>query len=420
MPKLSDTAIRAAKPKPKVKPKPYKMYDQDGLYLLVAPTGAKAWRQRYRFAGKEKLLSLGTYPAVRLAEAREQSREIRKQVKAGIDPSAKRKERRAAQMNAQATTFKAVSLAWHAKFKAKWSEGHAERILQRLTDNVFPWIGDKPIRDVTTADVLECLDRLAKRGKNETARRVLQIVKKVFGWAVSRGGILPASPVAHVQPRDELPSADIKHLASIKDPQEFGALLRAIDGYSGGFVVKCALQFIALTFVRPGELRRAEWPEFDLDGKEPTWRIPGRKMKIKDQDHLVPLSRQAIAVLHELKPLTGDDDRGYVFPGLRNPSRPLSANTLNAALRTLGFTQAQHCAHGFRGTASTMLNELQWNRDAIERQLAHMERDKIRAAYNAAAFLPVRRKMMQAWADHCDMLRAGGNKVVDIGRDRVA
>lgn len=415
MPKLSDTKIRAAKPRPK----PYKLFDTDGLFLAISPKGGRWWRQRYRWAGKEQLLSLGTYPEVGLAEAREKGLAIRKQVANGIDPSADRKAQKAALVDAKANTLKAVALAWHAKFKPQWSAHHASRILQRLEDNVFPWLGSKPIRDVTSADVLECIDRMAKRGAYDTARRVLQIVKKIFKWAISRG-LVATSPAAHIEPRDELPSIDVTHRAAIKDPKQLGALMRAIDGYQGGFVVKCALKLLALTFVRPGELRHAQWSEFHLDGKEPTWRIPGPRMKMGGEDHIVPLSRQAVIVLRELQPLTGADGKGLVFPGSRNASRPLSENTLNAALRALGFTQDQHTAHGFRGTASTLLNQQQWNKDAIERQLAHMPRDKVRASYNSADHLPLRRKMMQEWAKYLDELRADDGKVVNIGRGKVA
>jgi integrase len=406
MPRLSDTKIRGSKPRAK----PFKLYDIDGLFLIVNPNGSKWWRQRYRYAGREQLLSLGVYDAITLAEARERSAEIRKLVTRGVDPSAHRKAQTAALVDAKANTLKAVAQAWHAKFKPQWSEHHAHRVLQRLEDNVFPWLGAKAIRDVTSADILACVDRMAQRGAYDTARRVLQIVKKIFKWAIGRG-LIATSPAAHIEPREQLPSIDVRHRAAITDPAQLGALMRAIDGYQGGFVVKCGLKLIALTFVRPGELRRAEWPEFSLDGKEPTWRIPAARMKMGGEDHIVPLSEQAVAVLRELQPLTGADGKGYLFPSIRNASRPISENTLNIALRAMGFTQQQHCSHGFRGTASTMLNEQQWNKDAIELQLAHMPRDKVRASYNGAAHLPLRRKMMQGWADYLDGLKAGAKAV---------
>jgi integrase len=414
MPRLSDTKIRGSKPRAK----PYKLYDADGLFVIVNPNGSKWWRQRYRYAGREQLLSLGVYGPISLSDARERGTEIRRLVAKGIDPSAHRKAKSAALIDAKANTLKAVALAWHAKFKPQWTAHHAHRVLQRLEDNVFPWLGGKAIRDVASADILACVDRMAQRGAYDTARRVLQILKKVFKWAIGRG-LVPASPAAHIEPHEQLPSIDVRHRAAITDPVQLGALMRAIEGYQGGFVVRCGLKFIALTFVRPGELRNATWPEFQLDGKEPTWRIPAARMKMGGEDHVVPLSRQAVAVLRELEPLTGADGRGYVFPSIRNASRPISENTLNVALRTMGFTRQQHCSHGFRGTASTMLNEQQWNKDAIELQLAHMPRDKVRASYNAAAHLPLRRRMMQAWADYLDGLRSGG-RVVPISAARSA
>lgn len=410
MPKLSDTKIRSTKPRSK----PFKLYDTDGLFLIVNPNGSKWWRQRYRYAGHEQLLSLGVYDSIGLSDARERSAEVRKQIAKGIDPSAYRKAQSAALVDAKSNTLKAVALAWHKKFEPQWTAHHAHRVLQRIEDNVFPWLGAKAIRDITSADILACVDRMAQREAYDTARRVLQILKKVFKWAIGRG-LIAASPAAHIEPKEQLPSIDVAHRAAITDPARLAALMRAMDGYQGGFTVKCALKFIALTFVRPGELRRAEWPEFELNGRAPTWRIPAAKMKMGGEDHIVPLSQQAVAVLREIQPLTGADGRGYVFPGARNASRPLSDNTLNAALRTMGFSQEQHSSHGFRRTASTLLNQQQWNKDAIELQLAHMPRDKIRATYNGADHLPLRRQMLQAWADYLDELRTGA-RVLPIRR----
>lgn len=402
MPKLSDARIRAAKPKST----PYKVFDTDGLHLLVTPTGSRLWRQRYHFAGKEKAASLGAYPLIGLADARERGAAVRKQAALGIDPAEARKAQKAAVEEAQANTFKAVALAWHAKFKPQWSLDHANTILSRLNDNALPWIGNKPIRDVKSGDIVVLMDRMAERGAIDTARRVLQYLKKIFKWAIARE-LVAHSPVAHIDPRDHLPRVGVKHRASIKDPTRFAELLRSIDAYQGGFVVRCGLQLLALTFVRPGELRNAEWPEFRLDGKEPLWRIPAAKMKMGGEDHLVPLSRQAVAVLRAMQPLTGSDGIGFVFQGHRSAARPLSEGAFIAALRTMGISQRHHSPHGFRASASTMLNEMQWNRDAIELQLSHMERDASRESYNSATHLPLRRQMMQAWADHLDELRTG-------------
>ena len=400
MPRLSDSKIRSVKARIRV----YKLFDSDGLFLLINPSGSKLWRQRYQWAGKERLLSLGVYPQIGLALARERSAAIRAQVAQGCDPSRHREAQAAEAEKAQINTFKAAALAWHAVFQRQWSSEHAKRVLQRLEDNVFPWIGQQPVREVTSAAVLSCMDRMVSRGAIDTAHRVLQILKKIFNWAIGRE-LVDRSPVVHLTPKDHLPRKRLQHRAAIRDPQAFGALLRSIDVYPGGQVVASGLTLLALTFVRPGELRHAQWPEFQLDGPTPTWRVPATRMKMGGADHLVPLSRQAVAVLEQLRPLTGADGRGYVLPSVRNASRPMSENTFNAALRTMGFTQAQHCSHGFRGTASTLLNEKQWNKDAIELQLSHMPRDETRASYNSADHLPLRREMMQAWADHLDEFR---------------
>jgi integrase len=404
MPRLTDSKIRSAKARMRV----YKLFDTDGLFVLIKPSGSKLWRQRYQWAGKERLLGLGMYPQTGLALAREKSAAIRAQVAQGCDPSRHRELQAAEAERAQINTFKATALAWHAVFQRQWSKGHANRVRQRLEDNVFPWIGSLPVREVSSTAVLDCMDRMVSRGAIDTAHRVLQILKKIFNWAIGRG-LMDRSPVAHLTPRDHLPNVRVQHRAAIRDPQVFGALLRSIDAYPGGQVVASGLRLLALTFVRPGELRHAQWPEFHLEGPMPTWRIPATRMKMGGADHLVPLSRQAVAVLEQLRSLTGEDGRGYVLQSVRNASRPMSENTFNAALRTMGFTQAQHCSHGFRGTASTLLNEKQWNKDAIELQLSHMPRDETRASYNSADHLPLRRQMMQAWADHLDELRRGGH-----------
>ena len=269
MPKLSDTKISAAKPRAK----PYKLFDMDGLFMVVTPKGFKWWRQRYTLHGKAKELSLGVYPEIGLKKAREKSFAIRQQLADGVDPSVHRQTEKVTKRAAVENTLKAIALEWHKKFKTEWSDHHAGRILDRLTEHVLSRIGSKPIAEVTADDVTRCIDRMVEAGAIDTARRVLQALKRIFKYAIGRK-LITVSPVAHVEPRDHLPSVDVQHRAAITDPVQFGALLRAIDNYTGGFTVKCALQLIALTFVRPGELRHAEWPEFQLDGKEPLWRIP--------------------------------------------------------------------------------------------------------------------------------------------------
>ena len=409
MPKLSDTKIRAAKPRLR----PYKLFDQDGLYVLVTPAGGRWWRQRYRWGGKEKLLSLGVYPEIELATARERSAEIRKQVANGIDPGAVRIERKVAQAAAGETTFKAITLEWIANMlKARGlSPDHIERTTRRFEVHLFPWIGHKAIASVTDDDVLACIRRIEGAKLIDTAHRALSQCDAMFRYAKARKHI-KHNPIADIERGDTLPTIDVKHHAAIIEPAKVGALMRALDAYDGSFVVRSALKLAPLLFVRPGELRHAEWSEFNLDSKEPEWRIPAPKMKMREQ-HIVPLSRQAVAILRELQPMTGSDGRGYVFPSNRNASRPMSENTLNVALRACGYAKDQQTAHGFRTTASTLLNEQGWNKDAIERQLAHGERDKVRAAYNAAEYLHERRKMMQAYADYLDALKAG--KVIAIG-----
>lgn len=403
MPKLTDTKIRNAKPRGT----PFKLYDADGLFLIITPAGGRWWRQRYFWQGKEQLLSLGTYPEIDLATARDRRDDVRKLIARNINPSTARQEEKAAQLAAADRSYETVSLAWlehTAKFKG-WTEDHVERVKRRQEVHFFPWLGRKNVADVTDDEVLACVMRVSDKGLLDTAYRARAEVDAIFRYAKKRK-MVKHNPVADLRGADVLPKHKLKHHAAIKDPAQFGTLLKALDTYPGGFTVRCALQFQALVFVRPGELRLARWEEFDLENGE--WRIPAERMKMREH-HVVPLSRQALAVLLALHPLTGPD--GYVFPQVRNASRPISNNTLNAALRTLGYTKAQASAHGFRSTASTLLNESgDWRPDAIERQLAHGERNKVRGAYNSAMHLPERRKMMQAWADYLDQLRASATK----------
>ncbi len=393
---LTDRSARAARPRAK----PYKLADGEGMYLLVRPDGSKYWRLKFRFAGKEKVLALGVYPAVALAKARVLRSKAKALLLDGRDPSDERRTEKRAKLEAAASSFEAVAREWHKEFQAKKSKRYADRILRRLEVDVFPWLGRRPIGEIEPPDVLQVVRRIASRGALETAHRALRDCSQVFGYAVAEGSA-KRNPVPDL--RGALPPAERKAFASVKDPKAVGELLRAIDGYTGSFVTKCALRLAPLVFVRPGELRQAEWSEIDLDGRE--WRIPAERMKMK-APHVVPLSTQAVAILREIHALTGR--RKYVFPGVRSAERPMSENTVNAALRRLNYGSDQMTGHGFRSMASTLLNEAGWNRDAIERQLAHAERDGVRAAYNYAEYLPERRRMMQAWADYLDGLRAGG------------
>lgn len=393
---LNDVQCKNAKPKDK----DYKLSDGGGLYLLVKSTGSKYWRMNYRFNGKAKTLAIGVYPVITLSKARDEKEKAKVRLSDGIDPCEYKK---ASKKDEDPDSFEHVAREWHTKFKANWSTDYADRVLTGLGNDVFPWIGKKPVKDVSAPELLSVLRRIESRGAIDAAHRIQQICGRVFRYAVATGRA-ERDPSGDL--KGAIPPAKEKHYSSIKDPKKIGDLLRAIDDYQGHFVSKCALRLAPLVFVRPGELRHAEWSEIDLDKAE--WRIPGEKMK-KGQLHIVPLSSQALAILEEIRPLTGSGK--YVFPSVRTNSRPISENTLNAGLRRLGYTKDEMTGHGFRSMASTLLNEQGWHHDAIERQLAHAEPNAIRAAYNYAEHLPERRKMMQAWADYLDGLKKGGNVV---------
>ncbi len=408
MPPLTDTEIKKAKPRDKA----YKLSDEKGLYLEIAPSGGKWWRFKYRIASKEKRLSLGVYPDTSLKLARKKLDDARELLAEGIDPSDHRKTTKAAESDAAANSFEAIALEWLTKNAAAWTEDHGEKIRRRLQRDLFPWIGKQPVGEITPGDLLSTLQRIEKRGRIETAHRALQNCSQVFRYAVATARA-KSDPSRDL--RGALPPVKPKHHASITDAKGVAALLRDMADYQGSFVTASALRLAPLLFVRPGELRHAEWSEIDLEVAE--WRIPAPKMKARVQ-HIVPLATQAVEVFKELQALTG---RGrFVFPGVRSSQRPMSENTVNAALRRMGYEKTQMTGHGFRSIASTMLNEQGWHRDAIERQLAHGERDSVRAAYNYAEHLPERRRMMQAWADYLEGLQRG--KVVhgDFGQNKTA
>jgi len=389
---LKDVTIRSVKPKERA----YKLADEKGLFLFVKPNGSKSWRFKYRFAGKEKLLSIGLYPEVSLAYARDVRDKARKLLIEKIDPAlTKQASKRAAKLTAE-NSFESIAREWYIKHSSKWTPSHGERIIRRLEKDIFPWLGRRPIIEMTAEELLNTLRRIESRGAIETAHRAHQNCGQVFRYAIATGR---AEQDVTLGLRGALPPAKKRHHASIIKPQAIGELLRAISDYQGYFVTKCALRLAPLVFVRPGELRKAEWSEFNFEASE--WRIPAEKMKMR-VTHIVPLSTQTISILEELRPLTGDGK--YVFPSIRSPKRPMSENTVLAALRRLGYSKAEMTGHGFRSMAATLLNEQGWNRDAIERQLAHAERNNVRAAYNYAEYLPERRKMMQHWADYLDEL----------------
>jgi integrase len=398
---LTDTSIRKATPDTK----PRKLTDGGGMYLLLKPDGGRYWRLDYRHSGKRKTLALGVYPSVTLADARQRREDARRQLAQGVDPGAARKAAKKAEVEAvtaAADTFEAVAREWMARQDV--AEVTAAKTKWILETFLFPEIGQQPIAGITARDLLAALRKVEDTGRLETAKRAKIKAGQVFRYAVLEGRV-DSDPTASL--RGALKAPKGKHHAAVTDPARMGELLRAIDGFAGQPVTLAALKLAPLVFVRPGELRHAEWVEFDLDGA--IWRIPGEKMKMKAA-HLVPLSTQAVAILQELHPLTGDGR--YVFPGLRTASRPMSENTVNAALRRLGYSGEEMTGHGFRSMAATRLNEMGWNADAIERQLAHAESNKVRDAYtHAAQYLDERTRMMQAWADYLDGLRAGGRVV---------
>ncbi len=397
MPALSEAKIRASRPKERA----YKVFDERGLFLLVTPTGGRLWRFRYRLGGVEKLLTLGAYPDVPLKRAREKREDARKLVADGIDPSAKRQAERATQVE----TFEAIAKEWLELQRKSLAAETMDILGTRLKSFLYPYVGSRPIASITAQELLAALRRIEARGKHETAHRVRSLAGRVFRYAVATGR---AQHDVAADLKDALAPVKSRNFASVTEPARVGELLRAIDGYSGQPITALALKLAPLVFVRPGELRGAEWSEFDLEGAE--WRIPAARMKMGEQ-HIVPLSRQAVAILRELQILTGSGQ--YVFPSLLSAERPMSDNTINAALRRLGYASDEQTGHGFRSMASTLLNEEGWHPDLIELQLAHKERNKVRAAYNRAQRLEERRKMMQAWADYVDELRerTGDSKV---------
>lgn len=397
---LTDAKTRNAKPKDKS----YKLADGDGLFLLVTPAGGKWWRFRYRFGGKEKLLSFGTYPEVSLSDAREKRANARKQVAAGINPGAVRKAQKAAITAQTEHSFEAVAREWHGRFSPAWATGHAHTTMRRMERDLFPWVGARPVGELKAFEILTALRRVEERGALETAHRVRTIAGQVLRYAVATGRA-ERDPTSDL--KGALPSPQKTHLAAMTEPAKVADLLRAIDGYEGGFVVKCALRLAPMLFVRPGELRRAEWAEIDLSAAQ--WNIPAERMKMK-LPHIVPLSTQAVEVLNELKALTGGSR--YVFPCGRSFARPMSNNAINAALRRMGYSKDEMTGHGFRAMARTILDEvLQVRPDFIEHQLAHAVRDPNGRAYNRTAHLAERRKMMQQWADYLNGLKTVANVI---------
>jgi len=399
---LTDIAIRQTKPRPK----PFKLTDGAGLHLLVAPTGARLWRLAYRFAGKQKTLALGAYPSVTLADARSARDAARKLLSAGSDPSVQRK----LDKQSASITFRLIGGELLEKLKR---EGRAPRTLaktQWLLDFAFAAFGDRPIVHIAAPEILLALRRVEARGKYESARRLRSTCGMVFRYAIATGRA-ERDPTADL--RGALTAPSVNHRAAILEPEAVGALLRAIDGFEGYKATAMALRLAPLVFVRPGELRHAEWKEFDFGNAE--WRIPAAKMKMR-RPHRVPLSGQVLDILKEIEPITSYSR--WLFPSVRSAMRPISENTLNAALRRLGYRSDEMSAHGFRSMAATRLSEMgRWSPDAIERQLAHQEQNAVRRAYtHGAEYWAERVAMMQAWADYLDELKLTG-KVIPMRRE---
>lgn len=392
---LTDTAIRQAK----AGAKPYKLHDEKGLFVLVHPNGSRYFRMKYQWQGREKTLALGVYDDVPLKKARQKRDDARKLLADGIDPAQQRKaEKRAARMAAE-HTFERVGRAFIEARKGRWSATQTKAVTRRLEANVFPEIGSRPVGEIDAPELLDVLRKIEARGAIEEAHRTRALCSQVFRYAIPQG-LCRRDPAADL--RGVLKARRTDSYAAITDPAEVGRLLRAIDGFEGQPQTKVALQLAPLLFVRPGELRHMEWAEIDWDGA--VWAIPGAKMK-GSADHLVPLAPQALSILRELHALTGRSR--YAFPSIRSLGRPLSPNTLNMALRTIGYPKEQMTAHGFRAMASSLLHEqLGWDSDVIERQLAHGDPDKVRAAYNRAQYWDQRVRMMADWADYLDALRA--------------
>ena len=401
---LTNLSIQAAKPTDKA----LKLFDGRGLYLLVSPNGSKGWRFKYRLQSKEKLLSLGTYPEVSLADARERLEECRKLVAKGVDPSEFRKLNRTRALERSANSFEALALEWLAKKAATWSAGHKTRLESRLSNDVFPLIGNQPVADISARQVLQVIRKIEERGAIESAHRALSNCSQIMRYAVQTGR---ADRDPCIDLRCALPPVKTRHLAAIVKPQEIGNLLLKLSDYRGSHVVRCALKIAPLVFVRPGELRHAKWKDIDLELAE--WRFLVTKT---NTEHIVPLARQAVEILKELHKFTSSSE--FVFPGARSITKPMSENAVLAALRALDIPKEEMSGHGFRAMARTILEEeLGFRPEFIEHQLAHSVRDPLGRAYNRTTHLDERKRMMQEWADWLDLILAKSREKNDKSAD---
>jgi len=388
---LTDVQIKSLKPSKK----PIKKFDGGGLYIHITPAGSKLWRYKYKYNGLSKIFSIGKYPIIGLKDARSKHMKAQKLLLNGIDPSANKKEKKLNRFN----NFGAIAQQWFDNQKPGWSENYSKKVWRGMEINLLPWLKNKPINEITTRMVLDVLRNIEKRGAIETAHRTGQIANQIFIFAIA-WEFLDNNPANDIS--KALQVNPEKNLAAITNPVEVGELLRAMDEFQGTFVVQCALKLQPFVFVRPGELRKAEWKEIDF--KNCLWTIPAHRMKMK-REHIVPLSKQALELLNSIHPLTGHGK--YIFPAVHTDSRPMSNNTLNVALRRLGYSKDQMCAHGFRTTASTNLHEMGWKSEVVERQLAHVDKNSIRGTYNKAEYIEERIKMMRSWADYLDGLKSG-------------
>jgi integrase len=391
---LTDTQVRQAKGNGKNQ----RLWDERGLYLEITPPGGKCWRFKYRFEGKERRIGLGRYPDVPLALARERREEARQLLARGLDPSAVRQAQKTAERGKALTSFEVIAREWFNRFKGSWADSHSKVVIRRLERDIFPWLGDRPIAEINAPELLAVIRQVEGRGALETAHRELNICGQVFRYAVATGRA-ERDPSGDL--RGALPPVKNNHFAAVTDPTRLGEILRLLDTYGGGLIVRCALRLAPYVFVRPGELRHAKWADIDLEAAD--WRFQASKT---NTDHIVPLSRQSIAILREIQPLTGH--REWVFPSGRSPLRPMSECAVLAALRALGIDKEEMSGHGFRATARTLLDEvLGFRPEVIEQQLAHAVKDPLGRAYNRTAHLEERHTMMQRWADYLDGLKGG-------------
>ena len=405
---LNHTIVKNAKPQSNGKPKKYT--DGGGMYLLVNQTG-KYWRYNYKFADKFKTYSIGIYPDISLKDARVLHEEARELLARDIDPSAYKKVQRLSMSRySGGNSFETVAREWYEVWKTKILESHAKKVFARLENDVFPWLGDRPLKDIEPPEILIVLNKIVSRGAVETAHRTMQLIGQVFRYGVATGR---AERDKTIDLKGALPSYRTKHFPAITDSKELGHLLRVIDDYRGSLVIRCAFKLSPLVMLRPSELAGAEWSEIDFHNR--LWTIPAKRMKLtraaKEENlysHVVPLSNQAIEIFREIQPLTGRFE--HVFTGQRNRRKPMSSSSINTALKRLGFQDVMK-AHSFRATASSLLNEMGFNPDAIERQLSHKDDNQVRAAYNRAQYLEERRDMLQQWADYLDTLKNGADVI---------